>query len=60
MSRQFLSDTTATTQVNTEPRGADDVTKLATNPESVIDDALAGALPDWDLLPAAPFVRRVK
>ncbi|MGJ7528048.1 hypothetical protein [Variovorax sp. GB1P17] len=23
-------------------------------------DALAGALPAWDLLPATPFVRRVK
>ncbi|MDI9855081.1 hypothetical protein [Comamonas sp. 17RB] len=23
-------------------------------------DALAGALPDWDLLPGSPFVRRVK
>jgi len=23
-------------------------------------DALAGALPEWDLLPASPFVRRVK
>lgn len=23
-------------------------------------DALAGALPAWDLLPAAPFIRRVK
>lgn len=23
-------------------------------------DALAGAFPEWDLLPAVPFVRRVK
>lgn len=23
-------------------------------------DALAGALPDWDLLPGSPFIRRVK
>ena len=23
-------------------------------------DALAGALPDWDLLPMSPFVRRIK
>lgn len=23
-------------------------------------DALAGALPGWDLLPATPFIRRVK
>lgn len=23
-------------------------------------DALAGAFPEWDLVPAAPFVRRVK
>lgn len=23
-------------------------------------DALAGALPAWDLLPASPFIRRVK
>jgi hypothetical protein len=23
-------------------------------------DALAGALPGWDLLPATPFVRRIK
>jgi hypothetical protein len=24
------------------------------------DDALAGALPSWDLLPATPFIRRAK
>jgi hypothetical protein len=23
-------------------------------------DALAGAFPEWDLLPASPFIRRVK
>lgn len=23
-------------------------------------DALAGALPAWDLLPASPFIRRIK
>ncbi|HEX7863756.1 MAG TPA: hypothetical protein VF555_02340 [Variovorax sp.] len=23
-------------------------------------DALAGALPAWDLLPATPFIRRIK
>lgn len=29
-------------------------------PEPAAGDALAGALPDWDLLPASPFVRRIK
>jgi hypothetical protein len=29
-------------------------------PASDPRDALAGALPAWDLLPASPFIRRVK
>lgn len=28
--------------------------------QPVAHDALAGALPSWDLLPASPFVRRIK
>ena len=28
--------------------------------QPVAHDALAGALPSWDLLPASPFVRRNK
>ncbi|MDH1379636.1 hypothetical protein N5J07_09260 [Comamonas aquatica] len=28
--------------------------------QHVAHDALAGALPSWDLLPASPFVRRIK
>lgn len=27
---------------------------------TLMQDALAGALPAWDLLPAAPFIRRVR
>lgn len=38
-------------------------TQNATRPmstASVMQDALAGSLPVWDLLPATPFIRRVK
>lgn len=40
--------------------------KIQTTPQpaqadlSLDKDALAGALPAWDLLPASPFIRRVK
>lgn len=33
---------------------------VAPPPQSDARDALAGSLPDWDLLPATPFIRRVK
>lgn len=33
---------------------------VAQPPQSDARDALAGSLPDWDLLPATPFIRRVK
>ncbi|MBB1241947.1 hypothetical protein EII47_31315 [Klebsiella pneumoniae] len=33
-------------------------TPIVTTPEHC--DALAGALPAWDLLPASPFIRRVR
>jgi len=29
-------------------------------PQNDARDALAGSLPEWDLLPATPFIRRVK
>lgn len=36
------------------------VATAAQQPASDPRDALAGALPAWDPLPASPFIRRVK
>jgi len=33
---------------------------VAQPPQVDARDALAGSLPEWDLLPATPFIRRVK
>jgi hypothetical protein len=61
MSRQFLTDNSDATSGHSEVRNAPATEgKLPVTPERVLSDALAGSLPDWDLLPASPFVRRVK
>jgi len=44
---------------------AEPVTTLPASPAPAVvpaesRDALAGALPAWDLLPASPFIRRIK
>lgn len=40
---------------------AEPATASAASPAPAdVRDALAGALPAWDLLPASPFIRRVK
>jgi hypothetical protein len=61
MSRQFLTDNADATSGHSEVRSASATEeKIAVTPERVLNDALAGSLPEWDLLPASPFVRRVK
>ncbi|WP_109479685.1 hypothetical protein [Paraburkholderia sp. C35] len=68
MSRQFLNsaadtppaDSLAQSPEQTQDRrqasmGASDMASGHT-----FNEALAGAFPEWDLLPATPFVRRVK
>ncbi len=63
MVRQIHTDT----KTNTDPQEATQLTSqkdtqsTATAQPAVLSteqDALAGALPDWDLLPATAFVRR--
>lgn len=61
MTRQFLFEETA------QARPVDPASNPATPGEAIQSpqqdaprDALAGVLPDWDLLPATPFIRRVK
>jgi len=66
MTRQFLADPAA--PAATLPGAA--APAPAALPEAaqqgrqaqqpVCRDALAGAFPEWDLLPASPFIRRVK
>ncbi|QYD69017.1 hypothetical protein KZJ38_01040 [Paraburkholderia edwinii] len=61
MSRQFLTDNADSSTVSSNQketiRPADSAEQTA---ERTLNEVLAGALPEWDLLPAAPFVRRVK
>lgn len=61
MSRQFLTDNVDSAPVHSEANdAATTAAKVAVAHEQVLNEALAGALPVWDLLPASPFVRRVK
>lgn len=43
-----------------QARPATTVSGSPTAAQSEKTDVLAGALPSWDLLPATPFIRRVK
>jgi hypothetical protein len=47
---QPSAPTSGTTQNGAKPNSA----------VTLMQDALAGSLPAWDLLPAAPFIRRVR
>ncbi|MFM0557602.1 hypothetical protein P0D69_42690 [Paraburkholderia sediminicola] len=62
MNRQFLTESTdPSTQsqpANQHAPGAQSSGQLTS--ERSFNEALAGAFPEWDLLPATPFVRRVK
>lgn len=62
MTRQFLTDPAAQAQpADSAPgvRPADPAPAQA-SPVPTRQDALAGAFPEWDLLPETPFIRRVK
>lgn len=60
MTRQFLTDQQpappAVAATVPAPQGTAQQLPIA----SAYQDALAGAFPAWDLLPATPFIRRVK
>jgi len=65
MTRDLLTSSGVATPTDQaqRPASTSSATQNGTNPKSaitVVQDALAGALPAWDLLPAAPFIRRVK
>lgn len=61
MSRQLLTDNVDSAPVHSEANDASTTAaKAAVANEQVLNEALAGALPGWDLVPASPFVRRVK
>ena len=62
MPREILPENQAVAaqSVNSAP-AADALPVSSVQADLPLDrDALAGALPVWDLLPASPFVRRVK
>lgn len=59
MTRQFLSDQ-PTPPANENPAPAATPTVSPASAKPLYQDALAGAFPAWDLLPATPFIRRVK
>ncbi len=61
MNRQFLTDNNESPAVWGNPReSAQPTEKTGAGEERTLSEVLAGALPEWDLLPASPFVRRVK
>lgn len=61
MSRQFLTENVEAASDRSETQSARATEgEVAVTPDRAMNEALAGALPDWDLLPASPFVRRVK
>jgi hypothetical protein len=63
MSRQILADTSdeSATQHLKFRRGSEPAaTPIGDTENRPLSEALAGAFPEWDLVPATPFVRRVK
>jgi len=65
MTRELLTSSGVATPTDQAQRSAPtgNTAQNGTNRKpaiTVVQDALAGALPAWDLLPAAPFIRRVK
>ncbi|MNL53912.1 hypothetical protein D3C87_1771990 [compost metagenome] len=60
MIRQIQTDTPAPVQQTPVAAVSEAAVTAAIQAEGEKRDALAGALPAWDLLPATPFVRRIK
>lgn len=61
MVRQIHTDTEKNTDQQDQHTSQTGVQSTGTSQPAVLpvnQDALAGALPDWDLLPATAFVRR--
>jgi hypothetical protein len=59
VTRQFLTDQAPQAQ-SADPVALPPAAPAAPAQKAVPQDALAGAFPAWDLLPATPFIRRVK
>mgnify|MGYP001556616609 CR=1 FL=1 len=62
MNRKFLAES-ANTETQSQPAHQQVLapqTGAQFASERSLSQALAGAFPEWDLLPATPFVRRVK
>ena len=62
MSRAIISGASAPSDRSPAIAGETPAVAAAPVPEATPEtpDALAGALPAWDLLPVTPFIRRVK
>lgn len=63
MNRVIIPDNTPAVRPVPEPAAAAaaaDSAPAAAPVQEDARDALAGALPAWDLLPATPFIRRMK
>lgn len=60
MIRQIQTDAPAPAQQAPVAAASEAAVTAAIQAEGEKRDALAGALPAWDLLPATPFVRRIK
>ena len=62
MSRAIISGASAPSDRSPAAAGDAPASAAAPAPEAAPEtpDALAGALPAWDLLPVTPFIRRVK
>lgn len=65
MTRDLITGSGVATSTDQAQRSAptSGTTQNAARPNSAVTlmpEALAGALPAWDLLPAAPFIRRVR
>ena len=60
MTREILPSNSETTQKPGAGADSKQPAAPAAHAHAKDKDALAGAFPDWDLVPASPFVRRVK
>ncbi len=62
MTRQIQGGLPADVQPQPQPRPKTEPAAATQQAPAPLEhcDALAGALPAWDLLPAAPFIRRVR
>lgn len=62
MARNLMTDahTTQAAPVDASNAGAEPTLVAARTSPVPLNEVLAGAFPKWDLLPATPFLRRVR